>query len=77
MKQRNTVPRTLLLPAGKLIDYENNLFQYYKGDFFTLFVTQPGYDHLHDQLKQHYLDPMQAAHIQYKDSQLIISIAQV
>lgn len=74
MKKRKAISRILLLPAGIQIKNENGLFQYYKGDFFTLFVTQPVNLHLHQQLKQKHLDPGQVVHLWYQDSEKIFEI---
>lgn len=68
MKKRKTVSRPVyLLAEAKPVKNEQNLFQYYKGDFFTLFLTQPANGILHDQLKEKYLDPSHPVHLRYTD----------
>ena len=68
MKKRKTPARpTYLLAGATLIKNDHYLFQYYKGDFFTLFLTQPQNVPLHDQLKLKNLDPLHPVRLRYTD----------
>ena len=68
MKKRNALPGQCYdLPNAATINHENCLFQYYKGDFFTIFVTHPANLQLHQHLKKSYLDPGQPVHLLYAD----------
>ncbi len=75
MKKRKPVPRPgYVLPCATQIKNDNGLFQYYKGDFFTFFVTQPADSSLHHQLTQKHLDPQQPVHLLYRNNDLLFEI---
>ncbi|MEP7375293.1 MAG: AraC family transcriptional regulator [Chitinophagaceae bacterium] len=68
MKKRQTAVRpTYWLAGATLIKNDQYLFQYYKGDFFTLFLTQPRNETLHHQLKGKHLDPFHPVRLLYTD----------
>lgn len=68
MKKRKTLCKQIAsLTNAIIINNESGLFQYYNGDFFTLFVTHPANLELHQHLTKAYLDPGQPAHLLYLD----------
>src|SRR5687768_1377637 len=68
MKKRKIIHRQIhILTGATTITNESGLFQYYNGDFFTIFVTQPVNLQLHHHLKKSYGRPGQLVHLRYMD----------
>ncbi len=68
MKKRNALRRQFYgLPNATTISKESYLFQYYRGDFFTIFITHPINLPLHQHLKNAHLDPGQPVRLLYAD----------
>lgn len=56
MKKKRIVQKTYRLPNATKLQTESGLFQYYRGDFFMIFVTQPVLDETHEKLKRKYVE---------------------
>ena len=68
MKKRITPRKQIYtLANATTINNEDGLFQYYKGDFFTIFTTQPVNLPLHHHLKKPHLNIQQPTQLLYVD----------
>lgn len=68
MKKRKILCKQIYtLKNATTVNNESGLFQYYNGDFFTIFITQPVNLQLHHHLKKSYFDPGHPVHLLYAD----------
>lgn len=74
MKKRKSRERSYLITGGVLLQTECGNFQYYKGDFFTLFVTRPPLPDVHHAEKKKYLVPNQKHHLLFANDDFIFEI---
>lgn len=56
MKKKEIVQKICRLPNATKQQIESCLFQYYRGDFFMIFVTQPALHEIHEKLKRKYVE---------------------
>lgn len=56
MKKKGIVQKIYRLPNATKLQMESGLFQYYRGDFFMIFVTQPELHEIHEKQKRKYVE---------------------
>lgn len=74
MKKKGIVQKICRLPNATKLQIESGLFQYYKGDFFMIFVTQPVLHEAHEKLKRKYAEVDLAVSYLFKNTDFIFEI---
>lgn len=74
MKKKGIVQKTYRLPNATKLQMEPGLFQYYRGDFFMIFITQPMLQETHEKLKRKYVEEDLVVSFLFKNTVFIFEI---
>lgn len=74
MKKKRIVQKTYRLPNATNLQIESGLFQYYRGDFFMIFVPQPVLDEIHEKLKRKYVEEDLGVSFLFKNTVFLFEI---
>lgn len=74
MKKKGIVQKTYRLPNATKLQIESGLFQYYRGDFFMIFATQPALQEAHEKLKRKYVEEDLVVSFLFKNTVFIFEI---
>lgn len=74
MKKKEIVQKICRLPNATRLQIESTLFQYYRGDFFMIFVTQPALHEIHEKLKRKYVEEDLGVRFLFRNTAFIFEI---